>query len=323
MSRPKLLDLFCCEGGAGVGYDRAGFDVYGVDLDGKFAKRYPFSFTQGDALAVLRTLMDGGTISSRLRGTVDVELRLSDFDAIHASPPCQGYTRGNAGRDTSWPKLIGPVRDLLIETGLPYVIENVRDAAPHMFYPQLLCGCMFDMSVQDFTCTSPGQHDGTCDTKNGVTVHLERGRLFETNWAFKAPRPCEGMGQPRNNHPSHDWVAGAYGGARRDKYEARYIRKGGYVPPDMRLVKELLGIDHDMTWNGLFECIPPAYTYYIGGCLRLALHDISSSRRDSIACSTCTYLNRVQSFTTDPVLIERVTEQRARHLEAARRGPVS
>lgn len=32
MSRPRLLDLFCCAGGAGTGYHRAGFDVVGVDI---------------------------------------------------------------------------------------------------------------------------------------------------------------------------------------------------------------------------------------------------------------------------------------------------
>ena len=31
--KPRLLDLFCCAGGAGVGYARAGFDVVGVDID--------------------------------------------------------------------------------------------------------------------------------------------------------------------------------------------------------------------------------------------------------------------------------------------------
>lgn len=29
MSEPKLLDLFSCAGGAGMGYHRAGFEVYG------------------------------------------------------------------------------------------------------------------------------------------------------------------------------------------------------------------------------------------------------------------------------------------------------
>lgn len=30
---PRLLDLFCCEGGAGKGYADAGFEVVGVDLE--------------------------------------------------------------------------------------------------------------------------------------------------------------------------------------------------------------------------------------------------------------------------------------------------
>ena len=32
-SKPRLLDLFCCAGGAGVGYARAGFEVVGVDIN--------------------------------------------------------------------------------------------------------------------------------------------------------------------------------------------------------------------------------------------------------------------------------------------------
>lgn len=223
--RPKLLDLFCCEGGAGVGYDRAGFDVTGVDMAAKFSKRYPFEFHAGDALEFIAD-------------------HAHEYDAIHASPPCQAYSRGNAGRITSWPKLIAPVRELLDQTGLCYVIENVKDAGPEMVNPVGLCGCMFGLS--------------TIDT-DGVTIHLQRLRLFETNWGMTAPRPCD--------HSAHEWVAGAYGGARRDKYEAKYVRKGGYVPRDKDVVKRLLGIEHDMTWNGLFECIPPAYSEHIGSQL--------------------------------------------------------
>ena len=252
MSALRLLETHGCQGGAHAGYVRAGWEVTGVDINTNHARYYPGELIIADAATYIR---EHG----------------HEYDAIHASPPCQWYTRGNAkGRaagNSKWERSIPPIREALLATGRPYVLENVRDAGWDMREPVLLCGCMFDLSVRDFTCTSPGEHAGTCDTENGVTVHLERGRLFETNWTLTPPRRCEGEGQPRNNHPSHEWVAGSYGGARRDKYEARYIRHGGYVPPDMALVKRLLGIEHDMTWNGLFECLPPAFTEHIGAQL--------------------------------------------------------
>ena len=49
--RPRLLDLFCGAGGAGAGYRRAGFDVFGVDIS---PHEYPCGeFIQADALEVL------------------------------------------------------------------------------------------------------------------------------------------------------------------------------------------------------------------------------------------------------------------------------
>ena len=33
VTRPRLLELYCGEGGAGVGYHRAGFDVVGIDIN--------------------------------------------------------------------------------------------------------------------------------------------------------------------------------------------------------------------------------------------------------------------------------------------------
>lgn len=229
MSRPQLLDLFCGEGGAAVGYDRAGFSVDGVDRDRAHLRHYPFLHFNDDALDHLATF--GHT-----------------YDAIHASPPCQAYTRGNAGRVTSWPRLIEPVRTVLGRLGLPYIIENVADARGELINPVMLCGCMFDLK--------------TVDT-DGETIHLQRQRLFETNFPLTAPRECD--------HSDHEWVAGAYGGARRDKYEAKFVRKGGYVPKDKAVVQALLGIEHPCTWNGLFESIPPAYTEHIGLALKAHL----------------------------------------------------
>ena len=93
----RVLDLFSCEGGAGSGYGRANWEVIAVDLDENRLKHNPHPYVVGDALAVLRTLIAGGSITD---SNGDVWL-LRDFDFIHASPPCQGYTRGNAGKVTA------------------------------------------------------------------------------------------------------------------------------------------------------------------------------------------------------------------------------
>jgi DNA (cytosine-5)-methyltransferase 1 len=126
MSRPLIIDLFCCAGGAGVGYSRAGFSVIGIDIDEQ--PRYPFGFVQGDVMA-------GDWIPwARALGAA----------AIHASPPCQRYSdlAGRNGNGDDWPDLVDDVRTMLQSTGLPYVIENVEGAP--LEDPTILCGTMFD-----------------------------------------------------------------------------------------------------------------------------------------------------------------------------------
>lgn len=131
MSRPRLLDLYCGAGGAGVGYHRAGFDVVGVDNEPQ--PDYPFEFVRADAL---RTLTDPDFV----RG----------FDLAHASPPCQWSTNLNRGTNLTTRRhlhtnLIPATRELLRLTGLPYVIENVQGAAVRR--DLTLCGEMFGLAV--------------------------------------------------------------------------------------------------------------------------------------------------------------------------------
>jgi DNA (cytosine-5)-methyltransferase 1 len=121
---PRLLDLFCCQGGASAGYVAAGFDVVGVDIDPQ--PRYPFEFVQADALAYLA---EHG----------------HEFDVIHASPPCQAFTNAQRIRGNTHPDLIEPTRELLQWLGKPYVIENVEGAP--LIDPVLFCGEAFGLET--------------------------------------------------------------------------------------------------------------------------------------------------------------------------------
>jgi DNA (cytosine-5)-methyltransferase 1 len=127
MSKPKLLDLFCCAGGAGMGYHLAGFEVVGVD--NRPQPHYPFEFIQGDALEVM---MEIG----------------HNFDFIHASPPCQFYSELTPGAYKAFhPHLIPTVRHRLMHLAKPYIIENVAGAKTYLDNPLMLCGSMFGLPI--------------------------------------------------------------------------------------------------------------------------------------------------------------------------------
>ena len=126
----KLLDLFCGAGGASMGYARAGFEVTGMDI--KHGKRYPFKYIRKDVM----------------------ELRFEDleeYDVIHASPPCQTFSatrhlRNAQGKGTTKKDLLAQVRSLLVVSGKPYVIENVK-GAPLIDAVQV-CGSAFGLKVR-------------------------------------------------------------------------------------------------------------------------------------------------------------------------------
>ena len=123
----RLLDAFCCAGGATRGYQRAGFHVTGVDIAPQ-PNYVGDEFYQGDAIEFIR---EHG----------------HEFDFIHASPPCQAgctLTKGtNKGR--IYPQLIPATRAALETTGRPWVIENVPGSP--LRRDLLLCGEMFGLRV--------------------------------------------------------------------------------------------------------------------------------------------------------------------------------
>ncbi len=113
-----------------MGYYRAGFHVVGVDI--RPQPRYPFldRFVQADAM------------------NPPFDLRM--FDVIHASPPCQAYSRATAWRGDrgKHPDLIDQTRRLLEASGRPYVIENVQDARHRLISPMMLCGSVFGLKIR-------------------------------------------------------------------------------------------------------------------------------------------------------------------------------
>jgi DNA (cytosine-5)-methyltransferase 1 len=276
MMRPLLLDLFCGAGGCSVGYHRAGFDVVGVDIEPR--PRYPFEFMQDDAM---RWLASG-------------EYLQRDFAAIHASPPCQAYSVISKGMKVAHkhPDLLGPTRELLDKTGLPYVIENVPGAP--MRADWLLCGTQFGLGVM-------------IPEGGGTWLNLLRHRWFETNIPVKLELmpPCnhkgvaiwehgkgshqyvypDGSGQSRRDIKAGGSITALDGGlqrvssdgdVRRPGNDVRISTLGVYGNGTNKWHQEAIGrsitaeeqrtpmgIDW-MSRKELSQAIPPAYTEWVG-----------------------------------------------------------
>ena len=244
-----------------MGYHRAGFDEV-VGVDNAPQPRYPFEFVQADALEFQA---DHGR----------------EFDAIHASPPCQGYSIMHnlpwlRGRD--YPLLILPTLEMLGGLGKPYVVENVmgarygsktlkkRGLEAHGLKAGWLCGAMFGLPFY-------------------------RHRLFASDWFWLAP-----------GHPKHQVVLPIgkspiqkYDGNVRSKQREGLKLRSGYEHVEFamptlanwpngaqgngvgighakgwHLAAEAMGIDW-MKRKELTQAIPPAYTEFIGRHLHLTL----------------------------------------------------
>lgn len=225
--KPRLLDLFCGAGGAGMGYHRAGFEVVGVDI--KPQPHYPFKFHQADALTY----------------------PLDGYDAYHASPPCQAYSRLRHLpwlKNKNYPALIEDTRSILVATGKPWVIENVADAPLGQEYGYImLCGWSL--------CELP----------------IYRHRLFESNIAMLAPshRPHPSViypgGKLGSRYHQTEEVMGIFGFTRKvPRSYGTFVSVVGHDGTrNFPKAKEAMDIDW-MTNEELTQAIPPAYTEYIG-----------------------------------------------------------
>lgn len=204
----KVLDLYCGGGGASMGIYEAGHSVMGVDINEQ--REYPFAYFWCDALDFLKN-----------------SNQVDNFDAFWASPPCQAYSYATTqwkNLGYTYPDLIDETRQLLLQTGKPFVIENVINAP--LRRDLMLCGQMFNLNVR-------------------------RHRIFEIH----------GFSVPQIPHTKHIGIVGdgrivtvaGHGGGRRYNH----------CSADMNVWREAMGIDWITKRKTLTEAIPPAYSEYI------------------------------------------------------------
>jgi DNA (cytosine-5)-methyltransferase 1 len=225
--RPLALDLFCKAGGATKGLQRAGFYVVGVDIEPQ--PRYcGDAFVQGDAL--------------------HPPFELARFDFIWASPPCAEYVnaglRALADRKMKAPRkerLIGPVRAMLIASGVLFAIENVPSAP--LRRDIVLDGDMFGLGTY-------------------------RQRIFETNFFTLQPPLSRPFGP--ESRPGSVTISGRGAGLRGRVYFSKEGKRRFRRPDNVAAWRAAIGIDW-MARDEIAQAIPPAYGEFIGRAALRAL----------------------------------------------------
>lgn len=222
-ARPRLLDLFSCAGVGADGYVRAGWRVTCVDTDAKALAWCPWETVCADAMEVL----------------ADREY-LSQFDAIHASPPCQGFTAARElaraqgkGDGAKTLDLLTPTLEILQGVSVPWVVENVPRSplAQHDDAAQL-CGSAFGLKVQ--------RHRLFLSNKMIEGVECDHS-TFDEDPVTGRPRPWGVYYAASDNIPS-----------------------GGRTARDVDHAMEVMGVGRRVPWEFLKEGLPPAYTHHVG-----------------------------------------------------------
>ena len=239
---PCVGDLFCCDGGQSEGVRRmGGVPCFGVDCVPR--ERYAIRF--GRDVFVLGDALDRELLRSLIRRHRPV--------LVVASPPCQGSSTATFGNVPSTaPHLISQVRDLLVEMGVLFVIENVRGAASELRRPYLtLRGAQFGLRTDRPRLFEPG---------GGLT--LEHDAELERTGADLRLHCCLGS---RARYPRLDPFGRA---CRWTCCQGNIFSVVGSSPVGGTLEEHAsaMGFDAGHTdYGGLAEAIPPVYTSFIFG----------------------------------------------------------
>lgn len=225
----RVLDLFCCAGGAGTGYSRAGFDVVGVDINPQ--PNYLYQFFRYDAIELLTRMIDVPRWSPP-----GFAYRLIDFDLIHASPPCQLFTMYNnvksikESTSKNYLNLIPQTGNLLLSSGKPYVIENVPGARKLLRNPIQLCGTSFNIPVRRHRLFELGGWTSSSDSPS-----CAHGRFTERRFPGSSNRP-----------------------------NGRTVCNIGEYRVPLSVQKECMQVDWKVTLHELSEMVPPVMTQWLG-----------------------------------------------------------